>query len=218
MTADLGKKLTVNEIFFSIQGESYLAGLPCAFIRLTGCHQRCVYCDTEYAFYEGRKATIGAVLDEVAKFPTKNALITGGEPLLQENCPELARALIERGYRVAIETGGNRDVSKLPREVVKVMDLKTPASAECERNDYGNLSHLDAKDEIKFVVMDGADADWALAETRDRELHELCHVSLSPTDRDLLPALADKILKSGLPVRLQVQFHKVIWKDKDRGY
>jgi 7-carboxy-7-deazaguanine synthase len=212
------RKLTINEIFFSIQGESYLAGLPCVFVRLTGCHQRCVYCDTEYAFYEGRKMTIGAVLDEATKYAAKNVLITGGEPLLQENCPDLARAFLDRGYRVAVETGGNRDVSKLPREAVKIMDLKTPASGECERNRYENLRWLDAKDEIKFVIMNGADADWALARTRELKLHELCHVSVSPTDRGLLPLLADRILTSGLPVRLQTQFHKIVWPEKQKGY
>lgn len=218
MSAVPDKKLTVNEIFFSIQGESYLAGLPCVFVRLTGCHQRCVYCDTEYAFYEGRKMTIGSILDEAGKHPVKNVLITGGEPLLQENCPDLARAFLERGYRVAVETGGNRDVSRLPREAVKIMDLKTPASGECERNRYDNLLRLDAKDEIKFVVMDGADADWALAQVRERNLHGLCHVSVSPTDRGLLPLLADKILASGLLVRLQTQFHKIVWPEKNKGY
>lgn len=212
------RKLTVNEVFFSIQGESYLAGLPCAFVRLTGCHQRCVYCDTEYAFYEGRKTTVDEVLREVAGFATRNVLITGGEPLLQENCALLASEFLARGYRVAIETGGNRDVSCLPREVVKIMDLKTPASGECERNNYANLDHLDAKDEIKFVVMNESDAAWALAQVRERRLCELCHVSFSPTERAFLPGLAERILASGLPIRLQTQFHKTIWDDKERGY
>lgn len=215
---DLNKKLTVNEIFYSIQGESYLAGLPCVFIRLTGCHQRCVYCDTEYAFYEGKKLTIANILEAIAGYSCKNALLTGGEPLLQDNAPLLAEVLLERGYRVAVETGGNRDISRLPAAVVKVLDLKTPSSGECERNNYENLRHLTAQDEIKFVVMNESDADWAIAEVKKRRLTELCRVSLSPTERGLLPMLAEKILKSGLEIRLQTQLHKIIWPEKRKGF
>lgn len=215
---DLHKKLTINEIFYSIQGESYLAGLPCVFIRLTGCHQRCVYCDTEYAFYEGKKITIAAILDATASYSCQNVLLTGGEPLLQDNAPLLAQILLERGYRVAVETGGNRDISRLPIEVVKILDLKTPASGECERNNYENLRHLTAKDEVKFVVMNESDTDWAIEETRNRRLTKLCRVSFSPTDPAHLPMLVEKILNSGLEIRLQTQLHKLIWPEKRKGF
>lgn len=215
---DLHKKLTINEIFYSIQGESYLAGLPCVFIRLTGCHQRCVYCDTEYAFYGGEKITIAAILDRIEAYRCQNVLLTGGEPLLQDNAPLLTQIFLERGYRVAIETGGNRDISRLPVEVIKIMDLKTPASGECERNNYENLRHLTAKDEVKFVVMNESDTDWAIEETRNRRLTELCRVSFSPTDRAYLPMLAEKILNSGLEIRLQTQLHKLIWPEKRKGF
>jgi 7-carboxy-7-deazaguanine synthase len=215
---NLQKKLTINEIFYSIQGESFLAGLPCIFIRLTGCHQRCVYCDTEYAFYGGKKLTMVDILDAITAYPCRNVLLTGGEPLLQDNVPLLAEILLERGYRVAVETGGNRDISRLSRKVVKILDLKTPSSGECERNNYENLRHITANDEIKFVVMNESDTDWAIQETQQRSLTKLCRVSFSPTDRVLLPMLAEKILKSGLEIRLQTQLHKLIWPEKRKGF
>ena len=217
-TMTLQKHLTINEIFYSIQGESYLAGLPCIFVRLTGCHQRCTYCDSEYAFYEGKKVTLGEIMDQIQAFPCHNILLTGGEPLLQGNCPLLAQLLLDAGYQVAIETSGNRDISCLPLAVIKIMDLKTPASHECHRNNYDNLKFLQKQDEIKFVVMNESDTDWALDLIRDKKLEGLCHLSLSPTDKTLLPVIADRILKSGLPVRLQIQFHKMIWPQKDRGF
>src|SRR3989338_10069971 len=130
MNTDLTKTLTINEVFFSIQGESYLAGLPCIFIRLTGCHQRCVYFDTEYAFYEGKKMSLETIFEQISEYPCKNVLVTGGEPLLQSNTGLLMRKLLESGYQVSVETSGNRDISGLPREVIKIMDLKTTGSGE----------------------------------------------------------------------------------------
>lgn len=218
MTKDLSKKLTINEIFFSIQGESYLAGLPCIFIRLTGCHQRCVYCDTEYAFFEGEKMTLEQILTEIKKYSCKNVLITGGEPLLQSNTVLLMEELIDRAYTVAVETSGNRDVSCLPREVIKVMDLKTPCSGEAQMNNYNNIKYLDSKDEIKFVVMNEQDIDWSIAMIGEKKLENICHVSVSPTSNDLNAVIADKILKSGMKIRQQVQLHKLIWPQKERGY
>lgn len=218
MTADLEKKLTINEIFFSIQGESYLTGLPCIFIRLTGCHQRCVYCDTEYAFYEGKKMTLGTILEKITEFPCKNVLITGGEPLLQSNTGLLMHKLLELGYKVAVETSGNRDISGLPKEVTKIMDLKTPASGEVQMNNYNNIGYLDSKDEIKFVVMNEEDIDWSIAMTREKKLDSICHVSLSPTSQNLNELIADRILKSGMTIRQQIQLHKLIWLQKERGY
>lgn len=210
--------ITVNEIFYSIQGESYLAGLPCVFIRLTGCHQRCVYCDTAYAFHEGRKMSLTEIIAAATEYPVRNALITGGEPLLQDNCAVLAEALLSRGWRVAVETGGSRDIGVMPRAVVKIMDIKTPGSGEMHHNNLKNLAHLNAKDEIKFVVTDPTDADWSLKLIRERNLTAICHVSLSPVDRSLLTVLAEKVLAIGLPVRVQYQLHKLIWEGRERGY
>ncbi len=214
----LEKKLTINEIFHSIQGESYLAGLPFWFVRLTGCHQRCVYCDTEYAFYEGKKQTLDDILRHLQTRACQNVLLTGGEPLLQDNCGLLAEQLLERGYQVCVETGGARDVRAVPRAVVKIMDLKTPDSGECHRNRYDNLEVLEAKDEVKFVVMGQKDLDWSLDAVKQYCLIGRCHVSFSPIDRAFLPVMAEAILASGLPIRLQYQMHKLIWPEKDRGY
>lgn len=210
-------QLTVNEIFYSIQGESYLAGLPCVFVRLTACDLRCVYCDTEYAFHEGRKMTCREILLQVQTHPCRNILITGGEPLLQSSAIDLMQILVHEGYSVALETGGHRDLSKVPGEVVIVMDLKTPASGECEHNRHENLRLLKKKDEVKFVVMNDADIDWALAKIREHGLVQRCHVSLSPTHTTLHPVLAQKILTSGLMIRQQTQLHKIIWPERVRG-
>lgn len=214
----LDKKLTINEIFYSIQGESYLTGLPCIFVRLTGCHQRCCYCDTEYAFYEGQKKSLTSIIDEIQKFPCSSVLLTGGEPLLQENCGVLAQALLDRHYRVAVETGGARDIRVLPNSVIKIMDLKTPASGEEKKNLYSNLEYLKAQDEVKFVLMNDSDLQWALKMVDKYSIDQLCHVSFSPTERDFLPVVAEAILKSERLIRLQVQFHKIIWPEQKRGY
>lgn len=214
----LEKTLTINEIFFSIQGESYLAGLPCVFVRLTGCHQRCSYCDSEYAFYEGKKMSLKEIISEVKKYNCRNILITGGEPLLQTNTPDLMNYFLKEGYQVAVETGGNRDLAVLPDGVVKIMDLKTPGSGEQHNNNLENLKKLNSNDEIKFVVTNEKDIDWAIEQTKEFHLCEKSHVSLSPIDLKLLPVMAEKIINSGEKIRLQMQFHKLIWPSKDRGY
>lgn len=211
------KSLTINEIFYTIQGESYLSGLPTVFIRLTGCHQRCTYCDTEYAFYEGTKMTIEAILEKIKDYPCKNVLVTGGEPLLQKDVVILMQSLLNKGYMVGVETSGNLDISHLPAEVVKIMDLKTPASGECDKNNYNNIKHLSSSDEIKFVVMNETDVDWSLEMIHKKNIDKICRVSLSPTDRVLHPMIAKKILESGKAIRQQTQLHKLIWPEKDRG-
>lgn len=211
------RQLTINEIFYSIQGESYLAGLPFVFVRLTGCHQRCTYCDSEYAFYEGRKMTLQQILDKVATFPCKRVLITGGEPLLQSQAPILMQELLKLNYTVSVETGGNRDISVVPDGVIKIMDLKTPASGECERNNYDNLNHLNPTDEIKFVIANESDIPWAMEQIKSRKLDELCHVSLSTTDLKLNATIAKSILDSGITIRQQIQLHKLIWPESKRG-
>lgn len=217
MAFDLTKTVTVNEIFYSIQGESYLAGLPCIFIRLTGCDQRCVYCDTEYAFYEGEKISFSDILSKIKEYPCDNVLMTGGEPLLQSNTLNLIEVLLDQGYQVSVETSGGRDVSGVPKKANIIMDLKTPSSGEEKRNNLDNLTYLKKTDEIKFVVMNEADISWALDMTREKKLTELCHVSLSPVQRELNIKIADGILNSGLKVRQQNQLHKIIWPDQKRG-
>lgn len=212
------KKLTIQEIFYSIQGESYLAGLPCVFVRLTGCHQRCVYCDTEYAFYGGEKMTVEEIDHRVKKFSCKNLLITGGEPLLQSNTPHLAAHFLKQGFRVAIETSGSLPIETLPKGVIRIMDLKTPGSGECDKNRYENLRHLDRSDEVKFVITNSDDMDWALATIREYRLCDLCHVSMSPIQAQLLPLMADRVLAAAMPVRVQHQLHKFIWPNKERGF
>lgn len=213
----LTKKLTINEIFFSIQGESYLSGWPCIFIRLTGCHQRCTYCDTEYAFYEGQKMTLENILAKIKKYPCQNVLITGGEPLLQENTVVLMQELLNRQYKVAVETGGARDISHLPEAVIKIMDLKTPGSGEMHRNRLQNIQHLKPSDEVKFVVTDATDVQWAIEQIKQLKLDQRCHVSLSPIKNELHQTIAKSILNSGLKVRQQMQFHKMIWPQEERG-
>lgn len=195
-----------------------MTGLPFVFVRLTGCHQRCVYCDTAYAFKGGEKKTVQNILDEVSHFPCRHVLITGGEPLLQANTPLLAQSLLDKGYVVSIETSGNRDVSVLPPAVIVVMDLKTPGSHEEGRNNYANIDLLKPKDEVKFVVTDEGDVRWSLAKVSEFSLTLRCHVSMSPTAMSLHPVIAKHILESGLNIRQQTQLHKIIWPERDRGY
>jgi 7-carboxy-7-deazaguanine synthase len=213
----LNKKLTINEIFHSIQGESYLSGLPFVFVRLTGCHQRCTYCDTEYAFYEGKKLSFEIILDQIQSFKCENVLITGGEPLLQCNTPDLIQLLLDTGYQVSVETSGNLSLENLPDKVVKIMDLKTPGSGECDKNNWNNIKFLGNKDEVKFVVTDEDDIDWAIATIKEYRLDTICHVSISPTDLELNTSIAEKILESSLAIRQQVQLHKLIWPNENRG-
>lgn len=214
---DLNKKLTINEIFYSIQGESYLAGLPFVFVRLTGCHQRCSYCDTEYAFYEGQKMALQDIFDKIESYNCPRVLMTGGEPLLQDNCIPFMEFLLSKGYQVNIETSGNRSLQKVPKAVVKIMDLKTPGSNEAHRNTYENLKYLDQKDEVKFVVTDQADIEWAMQTIHKHNIDQICHVSVSPTKAQLHPAIAEAILTSKKTIRQQMQFHKVIWPGVEKG-
>ncbi|OVE81379.1 hypothetical protein BVY03_04130 [bacterium K02(2017)] len=212
------EQLKINEIFYSIQGESYLSGLPCIFIRLTGCDLRCTYCDTKYAYYDGQFMEFSEIIIKIKEYPCYNVLLTGGEPLLQKNTSKLAQKLIDLGYKVAIETSGNHDISVLPNEVVKIMDLKTPGSGEDKKNDYKNISKLTSKDEIKFVVVNNEDTHWAIKQIKENNLDQRCHVSISPTDHKLHPSIADEVLNSGRKIRHQFQMHKVIWPNREKGY
>jgi 7-carboxy-7-deazaguanine synthase len=204
--------LTITEIFKSIQGESSFAGLPCSFIRTTGCNLRCVWCDTEYAFYGGKKMSISEVLNELKPHQCNLVEITGGEPLLQEDVPQLSDELLKLGHTVLIETGGSLDISVLPPKVIKIMDIKCPDSAMSEKMDWDNLDRLSPRDEIKFVINSRRDYDWATDVLRDRKLPDKNLILFSPVYRKMAAEqLAEWILEDDLPVRLQIQLHKVLW-------
>jgi 7-carboxy-7-deazaguanine synthase len=213
------ERLHINEIFYSIQGESTHAGRPCVFVRLTGCNLRCRWCDTEYAFYEGRKMTIAEVATIVTSHQCNLVEITGGEPLLQEGIYPLADTLLKSQHTVMIETSGAVDVSRLDPRVIKIMDLKCPGSGECNRNLWSNLAHLSARDEVKFVLADRADYEWARNTIRARNLDGRVNALLmSPVFGVLDSAeLAQWILEDRIPVRLQIQIHKHIWPPDTRG-
>lgn len=211
--------LKVNEIFFSIQGESTFAGRPCVFVRLTGCNLRCAYCDTAYAYDEGRMLSIDAVCEQVCKYDFPLVEITGGEPLHQAETPELAAQLIERGCEVLVETNGSLDISPLPSDCTRVVDIKCPASGQSHRTDFGNLDRLTPKDQIKFVISERADYEYAKT-VMDRFglANAPSPLLFSPVATMLSPArLAEWIIADCLDVRLQIQLHKIIWPGVDRG-
>jgi 7-carboxy-7-deazaguanine synthase len=214
-----GPTLVVNEIFYGIQGESTHAGRPCAFVRLTGCNLRCTWCDTTYAFYEGRRMSVLEIVELVDGYGCELVEITGGEPLLQEGVYALGDELLARGKTVLVETSGACDVSRLDPRLTKVMDLKCPSSAECERNLWSNLDHLTARDEVKFVISDRRDYEWARDVIVRHGLERRVNaVLLSCAFGKLEPArLAAWMLKDRLPARLQLQLQKHIWHPEARG-
>jgi 7-carboxy-7-deazaguanine synthase len=204
--------LRITEIFHSLQGESNTVGLPTVFIRLTGCPLRCVYCDTAYAFTGGKKIEIDAVIAEAEQYGTKYITVTGGEPLAQSACLELMTKLLDKGYNVSLETSGALDVSEVDLRVTKVMDLKTPSSGELSRNRYQNIEYLTAKDQVKFVIGNDKDYDWSKAVLIEYDLSNRCDILFSPVMGQQNPTeLAEKILKDRLPVRFQLQLHKILW-------
>ncbi|MCH8930923.1 MAG: 7-carboxy-7-deazaguanine synthase QueE [Proteobacteria bacterium] len=205
-------RLRITEIFYSLQGEADTAGVPTAFVRLTGCPLRCQYCDTAYAFHGGRWMAFAAILEQVGEYGCRHVCVTGGEPLAQKNCAGLLRDLCANGYRVSLETSGAADLSVVDARVIKVMDLKTPGSGEVERNLWQNLDLLSTDDQIKFVICGRADFEWAAEQVRQRQLDGICTVWFSPSYEQIEPVdLADWILQEGLPVRLQLQLHKYLW-------
>jgi 7-carboxy-7-deazaguanine synthase len=210
--------LRVNEIFLSIQGESTHAGRPCTFVRLTGCNLRCVWCDTAYAFHEGRDMTIDDVLGQVERHGCPTVELTGGEPLLQPDAVPLMRRLLEAGYEVLLETGGSLPIDRVPPGVKRIVDVKCPGSGMVDRNRWANLEDLRPGDELKFVIADREDYDWAARHVRDRGLPGRCPVLFSAVHVDLDPGrLAGWVLEDRLPVRVQVQLHKVLWPGVLRG-
>lgn len=205
-------QLRVTEIFFSLQGESSFAGLPCAMVRLTGCNLRCVWCDTDYSFDGGQMMGVEDVFAKVAEYPTRLVEITGGEPLLQKAAPLLARRLLEAGYTVLCETSGERDIDLMPGGVRRIMDVKAPASGECARNDWANLDKLRQGDEVKFVLQDRADFDWAVDVVRRHRLEDRVPILFSPVHGKMDPRLlAEWILEGGVLARLNLQLHKLLW-------
>lgn len=207
-------KLKITEIFFSLQGESHTMGWPTVFVRLTGCPLRCAYCDTAYAFHGGRWMSFDEILQAVAGYAPRYVTVTGGEPLAQKRCHQLLEKLCDAGYEVSLETSGAMDVSAVDARVVKVLDLKTPGSGEASRNRWENLDALREHDQIKFVIRDRADYEWARGVVGDRDLAQRRQVLFSPSHGELDPAdLAGWILADRLPVRFQLQMHKYIWGD-----
>ena len=210
------QSLRITETFFSIQGESSFVGFPTVFVRLTGCPLRCHYCDSEYAFYGGEKRLINDLVTEVKSHGAKHVCVTGGEPLAQPNCLHLLTALCDNGFTVSLETSGAMDVAEVDQRVHIVMDLKTPASGEVAKNRYENIQHLSEKDQIKFVLCDRQDYEWAAFQIGHYQLnHKVGDIFLSPSYEQLkAESIAQWILDDKLPVRLQTQLHKALWGDK----
>lgn len=205
-------QLKITEIFHSVQGESASLGWPTVFVRLTGCPLRCHYCDTAYAFHGGRWMSFDDIVSEVGRYHCRHVCVTGGEPLAQKRCTVLLERLCDAGHEVSLETSGAVDVAGVDSRVVKVLDLKTPASGESGRNRWENLEHLQPHDQIKFVVCNRADYEWAREVVAEKRLSGRWQVFFSPSHEQLAPAtLADWILEDRLPVRFQVQLHKYVW-------
>lgn len=208
-------KLRLTEIFYSLQGETRTAGIPTVFIRLTGCPLRCVYCDTSYAFSGGEWWDFPAILTEIEKYATRYVTVTGGEPLAQKACYDFLTILCDKDYEVSLETSGAMDIADVDPRVVKIMDLKTPASGEEAKNRYANIRFLERKDQVKFVICDRPDYEWAVAKLKEYQLTDRCEVLFSPSYGQLaLRDLAEWVLADQLPVRVQIQLHKLIWGEE----
>jgi 7-carboxy-7-deazaguanine synthase len=204
--------LRVTEIFYSLQGESNTVGIPTVFIRLTGCPLRCIYCDTAYAFTGGTKIEIAEIIAQAEHYNTKYITVTGGEPLAQSACLELIKNLLDKGFIVSVETSGAIDVSGMDSRAIKVMDLKTPSSGELGRNLYQNIQFLDSKDQVKFVIGNNDDYEWSKVALIEYNLIGRCEILFSPVmGQQNATELADKILQDRLPVRFQIQLHKLLW-------
>ncbi len=208
------KTIRINEIFYSIQGESSRIGFPTVFIRLTGCPMRCTYCDTAYAFHQGNQQEIDAIINQVQQYPTKFVTVTGGEPLAQKNCLDLLDQLCDLDYEVSLETGGGIDISPVNAKVKIILDIKTPKSGEVENNFWPNLKQIKPMDEIKFVVADQEDFEWAIQIMHEHQLDQK-KILFSPVYNQLEGELLAKwILDHGIEARLQLQLHKILWGEK----
>ena len=207
-------RLRITEIFASVQGESSRVGLPTVFVRLTGCPLRCTWCDTAYAFTGGSSRALDDILAEVARHGLRHVCVTGGEPLAQKGCLALLSALCDAGHEVSLETSGALDIAEVDARVARIVDLKAPGSGEVDKNRYENIALLRANDEVKIVLADAADYDWARAQIATHALDRRCSVLLSPVAGELDPAeLAEWVVRDRLPVRFQLQLHKILWND-----
>ncbi len=210
--------LKITEIFYSIQGESVFSGLPCIFIRLTGCNLRCSYCDTEYAFYDGKIFSLDDILLEIRRYPCRLVEITGGEPMLQYGCILLMTRLIDENYTVLLETGGSIPLDRVPEKVIKVVDFKCPSSGMEKKNRWDILDHLNPRDELKFVIGDRLDFDWTIEKIKCHHLDTRCEILISPVFGALdYKTLATWVLDSGVSLRFQIQLHKHIWSPDTIG-
>ena len=210
--------LKVNEIYFSIQGESTYAGRPCIFIRLTYCNLRCTYCDTEYAFYKGKDMAISEIMNEIKQWNCHLVEVTGGEPLFQDECIKLLNEILKENYEVMLETGGSLPISKVPEEIIKIVDFKCPSSGMKKHNLWLIVEDLMNHDEVKFVIGNREDYEWAKEKIEEYQLSEKCTILLSPIFNKIDPEMiVEWILEDSLPVRFQMQIHKYIWKPEKKG-
>ncbi len=211
----MSNRLRITELFYSIQGESQSVGLPTVFVRLTGCPLRCAYCDTSYAFHEGEQMLIPDVIGKIKAYNTSYVTVTGGEPLAQKPCIDLLKLLCDERYTVSLETSGALCISQVDPRVIKVMDLKTPSSGECEKNLFSNLQYLTEQDQLKFVICGRTDYQWAKDMIDKYQIEGACEILMSPSFGQItLKSLAEWILQDQLAVRLQTQLHKLIWDDE----
>lgn len=210
--------LKVNEIYYSIQGESSNAGLPCVFVRLTYCNLRCTYCDTEYAFYEGKELSIEEIIDQVKKYQCELVEVTGGEPLFQDECYELLNKLCDEGFVVLLETGGSLSIKEVNQKVKIIMDFKCPSSAMMKKNLYDNANYLKQSDEVKFVIGNREDYEWSKETIKKYKLDKKCSLLFSPVFDKIEPvSIVNWILEDKLNVRFQLQIHKFIWEPSEKG-
>ena len=210
--------LKINEIYYSVQGESTHTGRPCIFIRLTYCNLRCSYCDTEYAFYEGKDMVIAQIISEIQQWDCNLVEVTGGEPLFQEECIDLLHELINSNYEVMLETGGSLSISDVPKKVIKIVDFKCPSSKMEKKNLWSIVDDLQGHDEVKFVIGNREDFDWAKDKITEYSIDKICTLLFSPTFGEIDPQLiVEWILADNLPVRMQMQMHKMIWSPEEKG-
>ena len=210
--------LKINEIYYSVQGESTHTGRPCIFIRLTYCNLRCSYCDTEYAFYEGKDMEIAQIMSEIQQWDCNLVEVTGGEPLFQEECIDLLHELINSNYEVMLETGGSLSISDVPKKVIKIVDFKCPSSKMEKKNMWSIVDDLQGHDEVKFVIGNREDFDWAKDKITEYSIDKICTLLFSPTFGEIDPQLiVEWILAENLPVRIQMQMHKMIWSPEEKG-